>query len=41
LRELVEGAINIHLSQHALRMAKIAEQSEREIIGKLVGGLAS
>jgi hypothetical protein len=32
LRDLVEGAINQHLSQHQLRIAKIAEGSERELL---------
>jgi hypothetical protein len=39
LRDLVEGAINLHLSQHQLRIAKIAEASEREGISKLISGL--
>jgi hypothetical protein len=37
LRDLVEGAINLHLPQHKLRIAKIAVASEREIISRLVG----
>jgi hypothetical protein len=40
IRELVESAINQHLPQHQLKILKIAEASEREIISRLVGGLA-
>ena len=36
LRGLVESVINLHLPQHALKVLKIAEQSERELITKLV-----
>jgi hypothetical protein len=39
LRELVEDAINLHLPQDQLAMLKVAEQSEREGMLKLVGGL--
>jgi hypothetical protein len=41
LRNLVERAINEHLPQHQLQILKAAEQSEREIISRLVGGLTS
>jgi hypothetical protein len=41
LRDLVEGHINLHLPQDKLEVLKVAEESEREIIAKLVGGLAS
>lgn len=37
LRELVESFINQHLPQDKLRILKVAEQSEREIIQRLVG----
>ena len=36
LRDLVEGVINHHLPQHALKVLKVAEQSERDLISKLV-----
>lgn len=32
LRALVEGAINLHLPQDQLRVLKVAEQSEREVL---------
>jgi hypothetical protein len=41
LRAIVEIAINRHLSQRKLKILKVAEESEREIITRLVGGLAS
>jgi len=37
LRELVESFINQHLPQDKLRILKVAEKSEREIIQRLVG----
>src|SRR5262249_20846703 len=37
LRELVESFINQHLPQDRLQILKVAEQSEREIIQRLVG----
>jgi hypothetical protein len=40
LREIVEACINLHLPQDKLEVLKAAEQSEREIISRLVGGLA-
>jgi hypothetical protein len=40
LRELVEARINLHLPQDKLEVLKAFEQSEREIISRLVGGLA-
>ena len=41
LRDLVEAHINLHVPQDKLEVLKVAENSEREIIAKLVGGLAS
>jgi hypothetical protein len=41
LRDLVEGAINLHLSQERLRILQVAEESEREIGMKLLAGLRS
>jgi hypothetical protein len=32
LRDLVEGAINLHLPQDQLEILKIAEASERELL---------
>ena len=40
LRDLVEACINQHLPQDKLAILKVAEKSEREIIRKLVGGIA-
>jgi hypothetical protein len=40
LRAVVEVAINQHLSQRKLKILKAAEESEREIIARLVGGIA-
>jgi hypothetical protein len=40
LRAVVEIAINRHLSQRKLKILKAAEESEREIIARLVGGIA-
>jgi hypothetical protein len=40
LRSWVEMAINVHLPQDQLKILKVAEESEREIMSKLVGGLA-
>jgi hypothetical protein len=36
MRDLVEGAINLHLPQKQLAVLKAAEESEREIIARLV-----
>jgi hypothetical protein len=41
LRELVEACINLHLPQDKLEILKAAEESEREVISRLVGGIAS
>src|SRR5262249_21021939 len=41
LRDLVETYINLHLPQDKLEVLKVVENSERKIIAKLVGGLAS
>jgi hypothetical protein len=41
LRNLVQGAIERHLPRQQFEVLKAAEQSEREIISKLVGGLQS
>jgi hypothetical protein len=41
LRALVQDAIENHLPPEQFNILKIAEQSEREIITKLVGGLGS
>jgi hypothetical protein len=40
LRHLVENAINRHLPQHQLEVLKAAEESERDIITRLVGKIA-
>src|SRR5262245_9466691 len=40
LRYLVENAINEHLSQHQLEVLKAAEESERDVITRLVGKIA-
>jgi hypothetical protein len=40
LRDIVQGAIEAHLPRRQFNVLKAAEQSEREIIAKLVGGLA-
>src|SRR5262245_9006627 len=40
LREIVEACIDLHLPQDKLAVLKAAEQSEREIISRLVGGIA-
>jgi len=37
LRDLVEDYINLHLPQDKLEALKAAEESEREIIARLVG----
>jgi len=37
LRDLVEAHINLHLPQDKLEVLKAAEESEREIIARLVG----
>jgi hypothetical protein len=37
MRALVEEAINRHLPQDKLEVLKAAEESEREIISRLVG----
>ena len=37
LRDLVETHINLHLPQDKLEALKAAEESEREIIARLVG----
>ena len=37
LRDLVETYINLHLPQDKLEVLKAAEESEREIIARLVG----
>jgi hypothetical protein len=37
LRDLVETYINLHLPQAKLQVLKAAEESEREIIARLVG----
>jgi hypothetical protein len=41
LREIVQAAIEQHLPPDQFEVLKAAEESEREIISKLVGGLAS
>jgi hypothetical protein len=41
LRGLVQVAIERHLPRKQFEILKVAEQSEREIIAKLVGGLSS
>jgi hypothetical protein len=41
LRDLVETHINLHLPQDKLEVLKVTENSERKIIAKLIGGLAS
>jgi hypothetical protein len=41
LRDLVETHINLHLPQDKLEVLKVAENSERKTIAKLVGELAS
>jgi hypothetical protein len=41
LRELVQRAIEQHLPRHQFEVLKAAEQSEREIIQRLVGRIAS
>jgi len=40
LRDLVETYINLHLPQDKLEVLKAAEESEREIIARLVGKIA-
>jgi hypothetical protein len=40
LRDLVEGYINLHLPQDKLEVLKAAEQSEREILSRLVRRVA-
>jgi hypothetical protein len=40
LRAIVESAINRHLPQRKLEILKAAEESEREIIGQLVGKIS-
>ena len=39
LRDLVETHINLHLPQDKLEVLKAAEESEREVIGRLMGQL--
>jgi hypothetical protein len=41
LREVVRTAIERHLPQHQFKVLKAAEQSEREIISRLVSGIAA
>jgi hypothetical protein len=38
LRDLVEGVINLHLPQDQLQILKVAEESERQVISRLVRG---
>ena len=40
LRDLVETYINLHLPQDKLEKLKAAEESERDIITRLVGKIA-
>ena len=40
LRDLVETCINLHLPQDKLEVLKAAEESERDIITRLVGKIA-
>ncbi|HVI63260.1 MAG TPA: hypothetical protein VM910_11855 [Bradyrhizobium sp.] len=40
LRDLVETYINLHLPQAKLEVLKAAEESERDIITRLVGKIA-
>jgi hypothetical protein len=40
LRAIVEACIDLHLPQDKLAILKAAEESEREIISRLVGGIA-
>jgi hypothetical protein len=40
LRNIVQDVIEVHLPQQQFEVLKAAEESEREIISKLVGGLA-
>jgi hypothetical protein len=40
LRAIVEACIDLHLPQDKLAVLKAAEESEREIISRLVGGIA-
>lgn len=39
LRQIVEQAINIHLPQDELKVLLAAENSEREILTRMVDGL--
>jgi hypothetical protein len=39
-RAIVETAINRHLSQHKLKILKVAEESEREISQRLAGKIS-
>jgi hypothetical protein len=38
LRRLVEGAITVLIDQEKLRLTRIAEQSERQVLTRMVGG---
>lgn len=38
LRDLVENAITSHIDQEALRVTRVAEESEREILTNMTGG---
>jgi hypothetical protein len=40
MRDLVEFAINQHLNQDELRILKIAEENERQLITTRIGGAA-
>jgi hypothetical protein len=39
LRQLVEDAITSHIDPEALRLTRIAEQSEREVLSNMIGGI--
>jgi hypothetical protein len=41
LREIVRIAVERHLPRHQFEVLKAAEQSEREIISRLVSGMAA
>ena len=38
LREIVEDAITSHIDPEALRLTQVAEQSERDILTRMIGG---
>ena len=38
LRELVENAITQHVDAEALRLTRVAEDSERDVLTRLAGG---